>query len=259
MDCRAGINTAMQDYPHSDNHPIGSYLTGSTQTHLVEWVGAPLQSATANYFLVHSDVVEPLTALSQRAAGQGFELRLCSSFRSFERQLKIWNDKIKGLRPVYDDRGAQLDMAELSEWQQVQAVMRWSALPGASRHHWGTDFDIYDAAAVAPDYQVKLIPEEVENGGPFAPMHNWLDTVFGSGIGGSGAAGSDFYRPYAEDRGGIAPERWHISYRPLADVFAAQLTVDLLARKLSTADLELKETVLAHLDELYARYIHVPH
>lgn len=255
MGRRAGINTDMQDYSHSDNQLIGSYLTGSTQTHLMEWVGAPLQSATTNHFLVHSDVVEPLAALCQRAAEQGFDLCLCSSFRSFERQLKIWNDKIMGLRPVYDDRGVQLDMAELSDWQQVQAVMRWSALPGASRHHWGTDFDIYDAAAVAPDYQVQLVPQEVENDGPFAPMHNWLDTILGFG---ATSVGSDFYRPYAEDRGGIAPERWHISYRPLADVFASQLTVDLLARKLSTADLALKETVLAHLDELYVRYIHVP-
>jgi len=253
MGHRAGINTGMQDYSHRDDQ-----LTGSTQTHLVEWDGVPLQSTTRNYFLVHSDVVEPLTALCQRAAEQGFELRLCSSFRSFERQLKIWNDKIKGLRPVYDDRGVQLDMTELSEWQQVQAVMRWSALPGASRHHWGTDFDIYDSAAVASDYQVQLVPEEVENGGPFAPMHDWLDTVFGTGTGDSGA-GTDFYRPYAEDRGGIAPERWHISYRPLADIFVAQLTVDLLAHRLSTADLALKETVLANLDELYTRYIHVPH
>ena len=38
--------------------------------------------------------------------------------------------------------------------------MRWSAIPGSSRHHWGTDLDVYDAAAVTPDYQVQLTPQE---------------------------------------------------------------------------------------------------
>jgi len=212
-------------------------LTGSTQSHLVEWSG----------MLVHGAAVESLNQLCQQASQGGFDLRLCSSFRSFDRQLKIWNHKLSGLRPVYDDNGARLDLTQLSEWQQIQSVMRWSALPGASRHHWGTDFDIYDAAAVDVDYQIQLVPEEVEGSGVFAPFHDWLDS--------SVLAAADFYRPYAQDRGGIAPERWHISYRPVAEYYAAQLTVEILAQRLASADLMYKETVLAHLDELYHRYI----
>ena len=230
-------------------------LTGSTESHLVKWPGL-LTDATSGVeravpsssnLLVHRAVVEPLAALCEQAAQQGFDLRLCSSFRSFDRQLKIWNDKISGLRPVFDDSGAPLDLTQLSEWQQVQAVMRWSALPGASRHHWGTDFDIYDAAAVDARYQIQLVPEEVEGSGVFAPLHDWLDTPV--------LASCGFYRPYAQDRGGIAPERWHISYQPVADSYAAQLTVEVLAERLADVDILYKETVLAHLDELFQRYI----
>jgi hypothetical protein len=68
---------------------------------------------------------------------------------------------------------------------------------------------------------------------------------------------SDFYRPYAQDRGGIAPEPWHLSYSPLAKTFAQQLTVQLLRQQLEQTDLELKQTVLAHLDEIYQRFIRV--
>jgi LAS superfamily LD-carboxypeptidase LdcB len=233
--CSAGINTGMQEHLNIDTER----LTGSTETHLVTWSG----------LLVHDAVVGPLTNLCQQAAQRGFDLRLCSSFRSFDRQLKIWNDKMSGLRPVYDDSGARLDLTQLTEWQQVQAVMRWSALPGASRHHWGTDFDIYDAAAVDASYQIQLVPEEVEGSGVFAPFHDWLDS--------SVLAATDFYRPYAKDLGGIAPERGHISYRPVAENYAAQLTVAVLAERLEGADILHKATVLANLDELFQRYISV--
>lgn len=253
MGCPAGINTVMQDHLNIDRER----LTGSTESHLVIWPGlmADVTSAveqaapSSSNFLVHEAVVEPLTVLCEQAAQQGFDLRLCSSFRSFDRQLKIWNDKITGLRPVFDDSGAPLDLTQLSEWQQVQAVMRWSALPGASRHHWGTDFDIYDAAAVDASYQIQLVPEEVEGSGVFAPLHDWLNT--------SVLARCGFYRPYGQDHGGIAPERWHISYRPVADRYGAQLTVEVLAERLAGADILHKKTVLAHLDELFQRYISV--
>jgi LAS superfamily LD-carboxypeptidase LdcB len=225
----------MQDHLNIDTER----LTGSTETHLVTWSG----------LLVHDAVVGPLTNLCQQAAQRGFDLQLCSSFRSFDRQLKIWNDKISGLRPVYDDSGARLDLTQLTEWQQIQAVMRWSALPGASRHHWGTDFDIYDGAAVDANYQIQLVPEEVEGSGVFAPFHDWLDSTV--------LAAAGFYRPYSKDLGGIAPERWHISYRPVAKNYAAQLTVEVLAERLASADIVHRETVLEHLDELFQRYIYV--
>ena len=80
----------------------------------------------------------------------------------------------------------------------------------------------------------------------FAPLHNWLDGVIDS---------TGFYRPYAEDSGGIAPERWHISYRPVADQFAMGLTLELLAELLSNTDILLKNTLLDNLDKIYPRYI----
>lgn len=241
----------MQNNP---GHQIGNQsLTGTTQDHLVEWragdvvIGQSLNREIADTtYLVHREVAKPLSELRALAGEQGFDLRLCSSFRSFDRQLAIWNNKASGLRPVLDDSGAALDTSQLSEWQLVEAILRWSALPGASRHHWGTDFDIYDAAAIDENYRIQLTPEEVEGEGVFAPLHNWLDGVIDS---------TGFYRPYAQDSGGIAPERWHISYRPVADQFAAGLTWELLAELLSNTDILLKNNLLDNLDKIYPRYI----
>ena len=57
----------------------------------------------------------------------------------------------------------------------------FSALPGASRHHWGTDIDVYDANAVSSDYVVQLSLKEVGSGGVFDSLHKWLDLLMEEG------------------------------------------------------------------------------
>ncbi|SPY94009.1 D-alanyl-D-alanine carboxypeptidase [Proteus mirabilis] len=64
-----------------------------------------------------------------------------SFIRSFERQLAIWNGKFEGTRPVLDAESQPIDIQTLSEGQRCEAILKWSALPGASRHHWGTEID----------------------------------------------------------------------------------------------------------------------
>ena len=50
-------------------------------------------------------------------------------------------------------------------------------LPGTSRHHWGTDLDIWDAAAVEPDYALRLSPAEYVADGVFSAMTQWMDEL----------------------------------------------------------------------------------
>ena len=82
-----------------------------------------------------------------------------------------------------------------------------------------------------------------------APLHEWLDERMATGT----AYG--FYRPFDRDRGGVAPERWHLSHAPLASQFAPLLTVDVLRETVAHADLALKDVVLEHLDEIYTRFV----
>jgi LAS superfamily LD-carboxypeptidase LdcB len=216
-------------------------LTGQTQQHLnCECLPLP----------VHRAVVAPLLALQRDAAAAGFELAIASSFRSYERQSLIWNGKASGQRPVYDQHEQLLDMNKLDDWQKAQAILRWSALPGASRHHWGTDLDIYDCSAVPEGYQLQLSQAEVSEGGPFYRFHCWLDEQIAAG------RAHGFFRPYNEDRGGVAPEPWHISYAPVARLYQQQLKLsDLRALWQSLA---LAESILAHAEMIYQTYIEIP-
>lgn len=198
---------------------------------------------------VHAEVVQPLLELRAAAAQHGFDLAVLSGFRSFDRQLSIWNRKVTGELAVLDSNARPLDVKTLTDLELVHAILRWSALPGASRHHWGTDVDVYDAAAKPDGYEVDLVPGEVEAGGMFAPLHEWLDARIASGD----ALG--FFRPYDTDRNGIAPERWHLSYSPVATKCARQLTVAALHETIESADMMLKDVVLASLDAIFERFV----
>lgn len=198
---------------------------------------------------VHRDVVPAFDALREAAREEGFDLRILSGFRSFDRQLSIWNRKARGELPVLDRSARPLDIATLAERDLVFAILRWSALPGASRHHWGTDLDVFDEAARPAGYSVDLVPAEVEQGGMFAPLHDWLDGRIANGT------SFGFFRPYDRDRNGVAPERWHVSYAPVAAECMSRLTPDLLRGAIEPADMMLKAVVLQHLEEIFSRFV----
>jgi LAS superfamily LD-carboxypeptidase LdcB len=216
-------------------------LTGRDESHLRHVEGRALAPRCWQAF----------EQLRSTAAEAGFDLCIASGFRSFDRQLHIWNAKARGERPVHDDGGALLPMLELSPQQQLEAILRYSALPGASRHHWGSDLDIYDRAAMPAGYQLQLTPEEVADDGLFGAMHCWLDEQISKGT----AAG--FYRPYAGDTGGVAPERWHLSFAALALECEQALSPGCLQRTLENSGLVHLELVLSQLPAIYERYVAV--
>ena len=219
-------------------------LVGQSDTHLCSPADAERLGAR-----VHRDVVTPFLQLQAAAQTAGFNLTILSGFRGFEQQLSIWNRKATGTLAVLDSDARALDIARLSEEELVFSILRWSALPGASRHHWGTDLDIYDMAAKPAGYEVELIPEEVDSGGMFAPLHEWLDARM------TGGAAFGFFRPYDIDRNGVAPERWHVSFAPVSSAYVRMLTPQVLRQTIQNADMMLKNIVLEHLDAIFERFV----
>ena len=53
----------------------------------------------------------------------------------------------------------------------------------------------------------------------------------------------------------MAPEPWHLSYRPLADNYQAQIQIDVLRDLLGRADILLKDILLSDLDEIIQRFV----
>jgi LAS superfamily LD-carboxypeptidase LdcB len=213
-------------------------LTGRARTHVVE--------LTDPKCTLHYEVVAALLSMKDAAAADGIDLSVVSSFRDFDTQLLIWNSKWAGERPLYDRQGKLLDRAAISDNDMVDTILTWSALPGGSRHHWGTDVDVIDRAALPAGYKVQLIPSEFAPDGIFGALTAWLDRNmhrFG------------FFRPYRTDRGAVMPEPWHLSYHPVASMALESLSLSLLRRVLEESTIAGKPYVMARLPEIYTRYL----
>lgn len=213
-------------------------LTGRARTHVVELA----QPRCA----LHYEVVAAFLAMRDAAAIDGIDLSPRSAFRDLDTQVSIWNRKWSGERPLYDRAGQLLDRSRIADSDAVDAILCWSAVPGGSRHHWGTDVDVIDAAAVPAGYTVELVSREYAAAGIFAGLTAWLDKNmrrFG------------FFRPYATDRGGVSPEPWHLSYAPVALPALESLSLSMLRQVIDSSAIAGKPYVLARLPEIYTRFL----
>jgi LAS superfamily LD-carboxypeptidase LdcB len=213
-------------------------ITGRARTHVVQILEPR--------FAAHKQVVEAFLAMRAAAALDGFDIIPFSSFRDYDTQLRIWNHKYTGRKPLYDRDGKVRDFAALTEIQRIECILNWSALPGGSRHHWGTEIDAVDANAMPQGYTPKLLPEEAREGGIFFNLHRWLD---------ENMAQFGFFRPYNFDQGGMYPEPWHLSYAPLSMQAIEHVTVDLLRSAASQANIEGKALVLELIPWIYEKHI----
>ncbi|HEU4603185.1 MAG TPA: M15 family metallopeptidase [Steroidobacteraceae bacterium] len=213
-------------------------LTGRARTHVID--------LTDPNCTLHYEVVAAFLSMRDAAATEGIDLRARSSFRDFDTQMLIWNQKWNGERPLYDRRGTLLDRKQLSDGDTLDAILSWSAVPGGSRHHWGSDLDVIDAAAIPAGEKLELLPGHYARGGMFEKLSDWLEANvhrFG------------FFRPYRSDRGGVSPEPWHLSYAPVSLPALESLSLSLLRQVLESSTIAGKPHVLARLPEIYTRFL----
>lgn len=204
---------------------------------------------------IHHQIKEDLDLFFEKAKNDNLELGVISGYRSFQRQKEIWNQKAKGGRPLRDDQGRELELEKLTDEEKLSAILRWSALPGLSRHHWGTDLDIIDYAGLqmwqkknSIKYHVQLTPEEFSSRGPFHRFSHWQNRE-----------NFKFFLPYKLDLGGVAPEPWHFSHKEESSLyFDFALHNKSVLKKLLTSeiyrDLELKDLIQENFDKIFETY-----
>ena len=210
-------------------------LTGRTAPPLKSW---------SEKVQVHAELWHPLQALIAAAEEEGFALQIASGYRDYARQLLIWNEKGQGLRPLFDENGEQINPLDYSPEQLLFKLLRWSALPGASRHHWGTEIDVFDERLIAAQ-DLQLTEAEADT--VLKPFHEWLDFYLPH---------SPFFRPYAKYKKGFAREPWHLSYHPLAKHYQKAYTLKILQENITQApQLLLREPLQKHLAQIYENYL----
>ena len=202
--------------------------------------------------ILDSEVSRQFGLLQRDARAEGFELVAASSYRPYGSQLTIFNAKWRGDRPVLDDADRPLSRESFSDEQWLHRILRFSALPGASRHHWGTDLDVFDPTLLPKGQTLALTPSEYGDSGYFSALTQWLDHVIANG------QSRGFERPYDADRGGVAIEPWHLSYVPRASQLRVHQSPEALldlwdqSPHLRPEGFELLSQCLG---EIFARYV----
>lgn len=142
--------------------------------------------------------------LKMRAAAEndGIRLTIRSATRSFDYQKMIWEKKWNGEMLV---EGKNLQEKRVPPVKRAKMILRYSSMPGTSRHHWGTEIDL------------NSFSNSYFESGQGKKEFDWLT---------ANAATYGFYRPYTvkgENRPyGYEEEKWHWSYKPIADEILKQ-------------------------------------
>ncbi len=134
------------------------------------------------------------------------------------------------------------------EEQLMYAILTWSALPGASRHHLGTDLDVVDGNSCPEGYEVQLTPAECD--GMFRPFHERLRSLMDAG------EAYGFSRVFIPGRGKIQPEKWHIAHFPTSRMYLDKFSLDGLRLIYEKTDIACKSALLDNLDSLAKDYIY---
>jgi len=147
--------------------------------------------------------------MQKAALKDGIKIKVISSFRSYNQQNDIWEDKFK----TYTKNG-------LTPIQAINKIIEYSTIPGTSRHHWATEVDIVDGNINPPDADV-LQTKFFDNPKVYLKLKLWLKAH---------ANKYEFYLVYTDDnkRKGFKYEPWHYSYAPLSKpMLKAYLKLDL--------------------------------
>ena len=151
--------------------------------------------------------------MQKAARKDSIELKIVSSFRSYEAQKRIWNRKY--LRFINEG---------LSPEKAITKIIEYSTIPGTSRHHWGTEIDVVDARPLVEGDV--LLEEHFHDSGPYVKLGRWLT---------KNAATYGFELVYTKDRSrkGFLYEPWHYSYSALSVGFLSTYLKENLIDKIA--------------------------
>ncbi len=144
---------------------------------------------------LRKDAYAAFIKMYEHALADGVQLQIRSATRNFEYQKGIWEAKWTGAKLV--DGGENLAQTTPDPKERALKILRYSSMPGTSRHHWGTDVDL------------NSFENEWFAKGDGLKIYQWLKK-HGSEFG--------FCQPYTEGRSyGYLEEKWHWSYMPVSE------------------------------------------
>ncbi|MGE0637483.1 MAG: M15 family metallopeptidase [Bacteroidia bacterium] len=156
----------------------------------------PMKYCSKEAMYLRKETIAAFIKMYDAAKKEGVNLKIISATRNFNEQKSIWEAKWNGSRLV---NGKNLSQTIKDPVERAKTILRYSSMPGTSRHHWGTDMDLN---SLENAYFTTAEGKRV---------YEWMK---------KNAAQFGFCQPYSvknESRpNGYEEEKWHWSYTPLS-------------------------------------------
>lgn len=180
------------------------FLTGHIDYyHNENFIEIPSQYAYRADMYLLRDTYNAFYKMYVAAKKDGINLKIISAMRSHTEQQWIWEDKWLKKQYYAEDKLVQ-----------IKNILEFSAMPGTSRHHWGTEIDLN---STTDNYFLS---------GEGKKTYDWL-TAHACEYG-----FCQVYDANYETREGHGEEKWHWSYLPIS-----KLLPDLYKQKVGYADI----------------------
>ncbi|MCF8277669.1 MAG: M15 family metallopeptidase [Flavobacteriales bacterium] len=166
-----------------------------------EFVKIPQAYANKEGMYLRKEALDAFILMRKKAQTDGVNLTIISACRNFNHQKSIWEAKWNGSRKV---GGKDLSQSIPNAAERAKEILKYSSMPGTSRHHWGTDID------------VNSLSSAYFESGKGKKEYEWLrDNALEFG----------FCQVYSEKgnerKHGYEEEKWHWSYVPLSSRYLA--------------------------------------
>lgn len=177
------LSAASQNYAPATSDILTGRFEPKTHPYFVE---IPRKYTDHTVMYVQKEVLESFKRMRKDAKRDGVDLFIVSATRTFYRQAEIWESKWDTTKGVRTTRAA--------------SILKYSSMPGTSRHHWGTDIDL--CSTENEDWDTPKLQKTLR----------WLET---------NAHKYGFFMPYSSDpnRPGYKYEPWHWSFFPISDIY----------------------------------------
>ena len=165
------------------------YITGKFEPKFhADFVWVEKKYAERDSLLLRKEAYEAFKKMYAAAAKAGIKLTIISATRNFDYQKGIWEKKWEDLSKKITNPA-----------ERARNILQYSAMPGSSRHHWGTDIDF--------DNLSNAFFEK----GKGKRIYDWMK---------KNASKYGFCQPYTSGRPtGYNEEKWHWTYMPLSKEF----------------------------------------
>lgn len=186
------LNRAFSEGRYSINFLMGRFYPAKHPG----FIKISKKHTTRKNIYLHKDAYRAFGKMARKARSQGIKLMILSGTRNFFHQKNIWEAKWTGRRKV---KGINLKKKILNGYERALVILRYSSMPGTSRHHWGTDLDLnsFENSYFETGYGKKVFLWLKKNAPKFG-----------------------FCMPYSKKNKrrpfGYEMEKWHWSYKPMA-------------------------------------------